>query len=473
MADRGSVTRTGRESAAMADRESAAKAFGSDGGSGSSGRGTVAESGGSRTVRHAVIAMVLIGLGAFTVVGAATVFAAESIAKRTALAEAARSAQLMGNVIFKPVMPRLIRGDRTAWARLDEAVQARESEAGVVRVKVWNRQGVVLYSNEHHAIGMSFPLNDDVRKTIDQHASWADLSDLSDEENITEPHGDSRLVEVYVPLDLPSGERLALEVYSTDERVATARKELMGTLVPFSILALLLLLLAQLPVSVQLLRRVSQADAERSRLLSKALTASERERRAIARDLHDGVVQDLAGAGYALAAVRADLPPGTTAAGGMLDRISEVLRGAVGSLRTLMVDIYPPDLTEDGLPQAVELLAERLRREGLTVTTTVDVRAALGPDLAAAAYRCARECVTNILKHAEAGRAWIDLTGDQDRLLVVVTDDGKGPGTALGTTGHLGLQLIGDTASELGGEVTVAERAGGGTEVRTTLPVRS
>ncbi|MER5402083.1 ATP-binding protein [Streptomyces sp. NPDC002599] len=466
-----------RESVATADRESTAKAFGSGSGSDRSwgrGRGTAAESGGSRTVRHAVIAMVLIGLGAFTVVGAATVFAAESIAKRTALAEAARSAQLMGNVIFKPVMPRLIRGDRTAWARLDEAVQARESEAGVVRVKVWNRQGVVLYSNEHHAIGMSFPLNDDVRKTIDQHASWAELSDLSDEENITEPHGDSRLVEVYVPLDLPSGERLALEVYSTDERVATARKELMGTLVPFSILALLLLLLAQLPVSVQLLRRVSQADAERSRLLGNALTASERERRAIARDLHDGVVQDLAGAGYALAAVRADLPPGTTAAaGGMLDRVSEVLRGAVGSLRTLMVDIYPPDLTEDGLPQAVELLAERLRREGLTVTTTVDVRAALGPDLAAAAYRCARECVTNILKHAEAGRAWIDLTGVEDRLLVVVTDDGKGPGTALGTTGHLGLQLIRDTASELGGEVTVAERDGGGTEVRTTLPVRS
>ncbi|MFE2536615.1 sensor histidine kinase [Streptomyces sp. NPDC059371] len=467
MADREGATTAGRGSAETADRERATTAD-------RDGTVPAPESGGSRTVRHAVIAMVLIGLGAFTVVGAATVFAAESIAKKTALAEAARSAQLMGNVIFKPAMPRLIRGDRTAWAQLDEAVQARESEAGVVRVKVWNRQGDVLYSNEHQAIGMSFPLNDDVRKTIDQHASWADLSDLSDEENITEPHGDSRLVEVYVPLDLPSGERLALEVYSTDERVATARGELMRTLVPFSILALLLLLLAQLPVSVQLLRRVSQADAERSRLLSKALTASERERRAIARDLHDGVVQDLAGAGYALAAVRADLPPGTTAAAsGMLDRISDVLRGAVGSLRTLMVDIYPPDLTEDGLPQAVELLAERLRREGIAVTTTVDVRAALGPDLAAAAYRCARECVTNILKHAEAGRASIDVTGCQDRLLVVVTDDGKGPGTALGSTGHLGLQLIRDTASELGGEVTVAQRPGGGTEVRTVLAVRT
>ncbi|MEU4090566.1 sensor histidine kinase [Streptomyces aureus] len=432
------------------------------------------ESGGNRTVRRAVIAMVLIGLGSFTVVGAGTVLAAESIARRTALAEAARSAQLMGNVIFKPAVPRLIDGDRAARAELDRAVRARESEAGVVRVKVWNRQGEVLYSNEPHAIGMVFPLNDDVRRTIDGHASWADLSDLSDEENVTEPRGASRLVEVYVPLDLDSGERLALEVYFTDDRVATARDELMRTLVPFSILALFLLLVTQLPVSVQLLRRVSQADAERSRLLGKALTASERERRTIARDLHDGVVQDLAGAAYALSAVRADLAPDAgTPAGAMLDRVSEVLRAAVGSLRTLMVDIYPPDLTGDGLPQAVELLAERLAREGIAVTTTVDVRATLGPDLAAAAYRCTRECVTNVLKHAEAGRAWIDVTGGEDGLLVVVRDDGKGPGTALGATGHLGLQLLRDTAGERGGEVTVAERPDGGTEVRAVLPARS
>ncbi|MGX4688370.1 sensor histidine kinase [Streptomyces sp. JNUCC 63] len=437
------------------------------------GGGSTAETGGGRTVRRALVAMVLIGVGAFAVVGAGAVVAADSIAEKTALAEAARSAQLMGNVIFKPAMPALLRGDVSARTRLDEAVRARQHEAGVVRVKVWNRQGDVLYSNEHRAIGMSF-LNDDVRRTIDERASWASLSDLADEENVTERHGGRRLVEVYVPLDLDSGERLALEVYSTDARVAAARTELMHTLVPFSIVALLLLLVAQLPVSAHLLRRVSKADAERSRLLSKALTASERERRALARDLHDGVVQDLAGAGYALSAVRGALPPGAGAtADGMLDKVGEVLRGAVGSLRTMMVDIYPPDLTEDGLPQAVELLAERLRREGLDVTTTVEVRAALGPDLAALVYRCTRECVTNVLKHAEARHAWIEVTGGGERLLMRVADDGKGPGDALGKTGHLGLQLIRDTVTELGGGMTVTERPDGGTEVRTVLPLRT
>ncbi|MFJ2442715.1 sensor histidine kinase [Streptomyces sp. NPDC087658] len=430
--------------------------------------------GGSRTVRRALTAMVLIALGAFVVIGTVTVGVARSIAERTALAEAARSARIIGDVIFKPVMPAVIEGDREARARLDVAVGARQREGGVVRVKVWNRQGVVLYSNEPRATGLSFPLNGSVRKAIDEGASWARLSDLSEPEHITELRQGGNLVEVYVPLVLASGERLALEVYSTDARVIAARTELVRTLVPFSLLALLLLLAAQLPVSVHLLRRVSRGDAERSRLLGNALTASERERRAIARDLHDGVVQDLAGVGYALSAVRSGLPAHTAApARDMLDRVTEVVRGAVGSLRTMMVDIYPPDLTEAGLPQAVELLAERLRREGVTVTTAVDVRATLSPDLVVAAYRSTRECVTNILKHAGARHAWIDITGDADHLLVRVADDGRGPGDALGRSGHLGLRILRDTANELGGRMSVAERTGGGTEVRTVLPVRS
>lgn len=426
--------------------------------------------GGNRTVRRAVLAMVLIALAAFVVTGAAAVVAARSIAEHTALAEAARSAQTLGNVIFVPVMPDVMTGSEIAKGRLDDAVSERQGQGGVVRVKVWNREGLVLYSNEPRATGLSFPLNDDVRRTIDQQASWANLSDLSDEENITEPHL-GRLVEVYVPLDLPSGERLALEVYSTDARVAEARTELSTILVPFALLALLLLGVAQLPVSVGLLRRVSKADAERSRLLSSALTASERERRAIARDLHDSVVQDLAGAGYALAALRPDLSAKSTP---IVDKVGQVVRAAVGSLRTLMVDIYPPDLTADGLPQAIELLAERLRGAGLAVTVRIDVPGTVGPDLAAVAYRCARECVTNILKHAGASEAWLEIDGDERRLLVRIADDGRGTEDpfAVPKEGHLGLTLIRDAVAELGGSLTVQPRDGGGTEVRLVSPVR-
>jgi two-component system NarL family sensor kinase len=429
---------------------------------------------GRRPVRRAVVALVLTALAAFAVAGGAAVLAARSIAEKTALAEAVRSAQTLGNVIFVPVMPAVMRGDERAVARLDEAILARKGDGGVIRVKVWDRAGTVLYSNEPTATGTSFPLNEDVRKTIDQQASWANLSDLTDAENITEPGLGRRMVEVYVPLDLPSGQRLALETYSSDARVATARAELIGTLVPFVLLASLVLVLAQLPVSVWLLRRVSRADAERGRLLFSALTASERERREIARDLHDSVVQDLAGASYAMSAVRADLPADSTPqVRATLDRVSGVVRGALGSLRTMMVDIYPPDLTEAGLPRAVDQLAERLRGDGVTVTVTVDVQAPLSSEVAAAAYRCARECTMNIAKHAAASHAWIELVGEERRLCIRVADDGRGVPRRFDTreAGHLGLQLVRDAVTELGGSLTVQVRDGGGTDVRIVLPV--
>ena len=85
--------------------------------------------------------------------------------------------------------------------------------------------------------------------------------------------------------------------------------------------------------------------------MERALSASERERRQIAADLHDGVVQDLAGAGYALAAV-ARRVEGPTATG--VEHVGRVVRGAVESLRRLMVDIYPPDLSGAGLPGAID-----------------------------------------------------------------------------------------------------------------------
>ena len=101
-------------------------------------------------------------------------------------------------------------------------------------------------------------------------------------------------------------------------------------IVPLAVGALLLLQLIQTPITVSLARRVAGHEAERAALLERALSASERERRQIAADLHDGVVQDLAGAGYALAAVarRVDGPASTG-----VEHVGRVVRGAARSSR--------------------------------------------------------------------------------------------------------------------------------------------
>ena len=238
---------------------------------------------------------------------------------------------------------------------------------------------------------------------------------------------------------------------------------------PLAVGALLLLQLIQTPITVSLARRVARHEAERTALLERALSASERERRQIAADLHDGVVQDLAGAGYALAALqrRVEGPAAANA-----DQVGRVVRGAVESLRRLMVDIYPPDLSGAGLPGAIDDLAEPLRAAGVTVTVRAEPLPGADSQVAATLYRVARETLANVAKHAQASTVEVDLHRDSSTgapcVVLQVADDGVGIDESKldrRAEGHLGLKLLIDRVADQGGELVTGWRArpGGGT----------
>ena len=92
-----------------------------------------------------------------------------------------------------------------------------------------------------------------------------------------------------------------------------------------------------------------------------------------------------------------------------VDRLVGAVRNALQSLRRLMVDIYPPDLSGSGLPQALKDLTEPLRAEGIDVSFTVEPPPDMSPKAAAAIYRTAKEALTNVAKHAGASRVWVCL----------------------------------------------------------------
>ncbi len=263
---------------------------------------------------------------------------ARHIARKDALAEALRSARVLSTTVFAPLITSLMAGDSDAVARLDDAFRVRSRDGSLVRVKVWQRDGTVLYSDDHSVIGKRFELDADVAESIDEQLGTANLSSLQDPENVSEQALYDRLVEVYIPLNLDDGSRLAFEMYSSDARVIAAENGLRGQLVPFGLLALLILLVLQLPVSVWLVRRVGRAQSERSRLLNSALAASVRERRAIARDLHDGVVQDLAAATYASEALARTLP----------DQVDERSRKLVDTVRGVLTKSVGSSAHADG-----------------------------------------------------------------------------------------------------------------------------
>jgi signal transduction histidine kinase len=160
-------------------------------------------------------------------------------------------------------------------------------------------------------------------------------------------------------------------------------------------------------------------------------------------------------------------------------RTIDTLTGAAASMRRLIIDIYPPDLTGPGLPDAIDELAEPLRRSGVTVHIDVDRPPPMHRDVAAALYRVAREALTNVAKHACAENVTVHLGRDPSTggVCLRVTDDGIGvaPG-ALDRfpRGHLGLRMLTDRVADLGGTLTLATDVDGrGTVAAAHLPHRS
>jgi signal transduction histidine kinase len=217
-------------------------------------------------------------------------------------------------------------------------------------------------------------------------------------------------------------------------------------------------------------RRLEQSTADREALLQAALDSSETERRRIAADLHDGVVQDLAGVSYTLAALS-----DTAASGGddeqarRLATAAAETRRSVRSLRSLLVEIYPPNLADAGLAGALSDLAASFSRNGTTIDVDVDPELRLGDDGAAVVYRVAREALTNVAKHAAASRVDLTVTVEGDGARLRVTDDGRGFDPDEVPEGHVGLRLLGDLAREHRAELSVDSAPGRGTTVQLVV----
>lgn len=222
-----------------------------------------------------------------------------------------------------------------------------------------------------------------------------------------------------------------------------------------------------LPLAIALVGRVRRARRHEQALLQREIVASDRERRRLATDLHNGVIQDLAGMSMALTAARHH-----ATAGGDEDAARQLADDSRRTTRTLcqaLVEIYPPNLQRAGLRSAVDDL---LDGTPLQVDAALDDELdALAPDTAALVYRMVQEAVRNVVGHAEATR--LDLRIErtpQGEVHVSVADDGRGFEPHAPRNGHLGLTLITDMVRQAGGDLTVDSEPGRGTEIRALVP---
>lgn len=416
-------------------------------------------------------AFVLSALLVLVAVGAATATICGRIARTNALDEAERGAVRLVDAVVAPLLPQVLARNPSTWSELDHDLREWVGSGAVVSVLVWTDTGRVLYATIGDLIGQDLGVSDDLEAAL-----AGEVVAHVDEEPET-AYGDvgGPLLEVYVPVD--AGDTpLVVEAYFATDSIDRQASLLRGEIVPLAIGALIVLQLIQLPIAASMARRTRRAESERIAAMARTLTASDRERRAIAGDVHDGPVQDLAGVSYALSALRTAVPEERRPT---VDRLTATVRHAVASLRRLMVDIYPPDLSGPGLATALDDLAQRLRESGTEVTVTADPLPELPPEYVAVLYRTAKEALANVSRHAEAKHAWVTLTrtdsGDGPTLLLTVADDGvgvdDGAAAAASSNGHLGLRLVRERLVALDGDVRVEAGAYGGTVLTAVLPV--
>jgi signal transduction histidine kinase len=431
---------------------------------------------GPASVTRLLIRFTAAGIAVMVLLATGIAVVARMEAVQKGIDEARHTTRVVGYAIKPSLVPGVVSGDALAVAALDDAVHRFVLGESLVRVKIWDQDGKILYSDASSLIGKRFLLGADKRRALDEGQTIAGVSALDDPENGLETNF-GELVEVYLGLRTTAGQPVLFEAYFSYNDVVNMGWDTWRRFAPLAVGALLLLELVQVPLAVALARRLQTEERRRRRLLDLAVRSSDAERRRIAGDLHDGVVQDITGVIYELDVARIGAEgtadpdqPNATLAGA-----ARRLRGCIRSLRTLLLDIYPANLAAEGLGPALVDLAASASTEQLTVTVHLADFIDPPPQVTALLYRAAQEAIRNAAQHSGARRVNLSVSRQEKLWELVVDDDGQG--MAAGrieerrAEGHLGLHALGELVTDAGGSLALHSAPDAGTRIEIRVPL--
>ena len=405
----------------------------------------------------------LIGAVAVAIVALATSTASKRVGEREAITEARTTTILRAQGLVEPLLrDEIATRDPAAVAAVRDVVDTHVLDHALVVVKLWDASGTVLYASDPRLEGGHFKLAQDDLEALENGTIQAEVSDLHAPENRYDRRF-GKLLEVYLPVRTPDGTRLLFEAYFRYDAVVASGQRIWRSFAPISIGALLVLELLQIPLAWSLALRLRQRQREREALLARALEASDIERRRIATDLHDGVVQDLAGVAFSLAAASHE------------DAAASV-RSSITSLRGVLADIYPPDVSGHGLRDAISNLAADTANADLDVRVDLQLTSALSDSVGAVLFRVVREALRNVINHAQARHVTVRAGESRGSAWVEIADDGVGFDPAVladrAAEGHIGLRGLEGVLRDAGGTMSIDTGAGRGTTVRAEVRVQ-
>jgi len=245
---------------------------------------------------------------------------------------------------------------------------------------------------------------------------------------------------------------------------ATVSARIKLTEIPVLVIGLAVMLTAN-----ALLLRSSLAPmlkSERSTANASALAAQENERQRIARELHDEIGQTLT---VALLFLKRAVDRAPAEIRGELADTQEAVRAGLDEVRSIARRLRPDALEDLGLHSALNALcSEFSQATGIVVVKNIAPQAnRLQPEVELVCYRIAQESLTNIARHAEASKVWLDLHSTTDQLLLRIADDGRGGVDAEGA----GINGMRERALLVSAALTIASPVGEGTEVLVTIPI--
>jgi signal transduction histidine kinase len=226
----------------------------------------------------------------------------------------------------------------------------------------------------------------------------------------------------------------------------------------------------------QLEARVRERTEEVRTLLARIIHAQEEERRRLARELHDDTAQSVATLLLHMATLREVLPPGQQRVREMLDRTLAQGERALADVRRIIADLRPTALDDLGLIPALRGFAEE-RLAGAGVRLDFRMRGTphrLDPPVETALFRILQEAVSNVVRHASARTATIDVEFGPGTLLAAVRDDGRGFERAAPPArswAGAGLQGMRERADLIRARLEITSRPGAGTSVRVEVPL--
>ncbi|WP_155347184.1 sensor histidine kinase [Acrocarpospora pleiomorpha] len=208
------------------------------------------------------------------------------------------------------------------------------------------------------------------------------------------------------------------------------------------------------------------ADLQRSR--ERILAAREEERRRLRRDLHDGLGQTLGAMAMTINMARISISRSPGTADDLLQDLRTGMDAVAGDIRDLVYGLRPPALDDLGLTGAVASLGTETLPPVIKVEVVADELGELPAAVEVAAYRIVQEALTNVRRHAQAGKVLILLAREEEQLVVRIEDDGVG--LPEHRRAGVGTASMRERAAELGGTCAIISPDSGGTLVEARLP---